>query len=229
MRFGIVVYPGTNCDRDVGWVIGSVLGQDVKYLWHSESTLTNVDCVIIPGGFSYGDYLRAGAVAKASPINDAIYNFAQKGGLVMGICNGFQILLEMGLLKGAMLPNRDLRFICEFVHLRLENDATPFTNLYSKGEVLKIPIAHAEGNYTCDDETLDELEGNGQVILRYSSVDGTVSDEFNPNGSVNSIAGICNKDGNIFGLMPHPERASEAILGSTDGRRMFESILGVFK
>ena len=225
MRFGIPVYPGSNCDRDVGWVIERVLGHEVKYLWHRETDLSGVDCVVIPGGFSYGDYLRAGAMAKISPVTEAICEFAEKGGLVMGICNGFQILLEAGLLPGAMLPNKTLSFICEFVHLRVENADTPFTKLYEKGEVLRIPIAHADGNYTCPPQVLEEIESNGQVVLRYCSPEGEVSPEFNPNGSLNNIAGICNKRGNVFGLMPHPERASEAILGSEDGYRMFSSIV----
>ncbi len=225
MKFGIPVYPGSNCDRDVGWVIEKVLGHQVVYLWHKERDLKGVDCVIIPGGFSYGDYLRAGAMAKLSPVTETIKEFAHRGGLVMGICNGFQILLESGLLPGAMLPNKTLSFICKFVHLRIENADTPFTHLYKRGEVVRIPIAHAEGNYTCPPQTLKEIEENGQVVLRYSSPEGEVSQEFNPNGSLNNIAGICNKRGNVFGLMPHPERASEAILGSTDGLRMFQSIV----
>ncbi|RUM91692.1 MAG: phosphoribosylformylglycinamidine synthase I [Thermovibrio sp.] len=225
MRVGIPVYPGSNCDRDVGWVVENVLGHKAVYLWHSERDLKNVDCIIIPGGFSYGDYLRAGAMAKISPITESICEFAEKGGLVMGICNGFQILLEAGLLPGAMLPNKTLSFICKFVYLRLENNEIPFTRLYKKGEVLKIPIAHAEGNYTCPEETLKEIEENGQVVVRYCSPEGVVSEDYNPNGSLNNIAGICNKRGNVFGLMPHPERASEVILGSEDGLRMFKSIV----
>jgi len=225
MRFGIPVYPGSNCEKDIGWVVEKVLGQEVKYLWHEENSTDDIDCIIVPGGFSYGDYLRAGAMAKLSPISEAIYEFAQKGGLVMGICNGFQILLEMGLLPGAMMPNKNLKFICKFVHLKVENNSTPFTNLYSKGEVIYIPIAHAEGNYTCDKKTLKEIEENGQVVVRYCSPSGEITEEFNPNGSLNNIAGICNRKGNVFGLMPHPERASESILGSTDGFKIFKSIL----
>ncbi len=225
MKFGIPVYPGSNCERDVGWVIEEVIGKEVIYLWHEERDIKDVDCIIIPGGFSYGDYLRAGAMAKLSPISEAICEFAERGGLVMGICNGFQILLEMGLLPGAMLPNKTLNFICEFVNLKVENDETPFTNLYRKGEVISIPIAHAEGNFTCSDETLKEIESNGQVVLRYCSPNGEITQEHNPNGSRNNIAGIVNRKGNVFGLMPHPERASEAILGSTDGYRMFKSIV----
>ncbi|OMH40611.1 phosphoribosylformylglycinamidine synthase subunit PurQ [Desulfurobacterium indicum] len=225
MKFGIPVYPGSNCDKDIGWVIEKVLGEEVKYLWHKEKSISDIDCIIVPGGFSYGDYLRAGAMAKLSPISEAIYEFAEKGGLVMGICNGFQILLEMGLLPGAMMPNKNLSFVCKFVHLKVENNEIPFTSLYSKEEVINIPIAHAEGNYTCTPETLKNIEKNGQVVVRYCSPEGIVSDEFNPNGSLNNIAGICNKRGNVFGLMPHPERASEAVLGSTDGFRMFKSIV----
>jgi phosphoribosylformylglycinamidine synthase len=225
MKFGIPVYPGSNCERDVGWDIEKVLEEEIVYLWHEERKISGIDCVIIPGGFSYGDYLRAGAMAKLSPISEAIYEFAQKGGLVMGICNGFQILLEMGLLPGAMLPNKTLSFICEFVNLKVENSETPFTNLYTKGEIISIPIAHAEGNFTCSDDVLQEIESNGQVVLRYCSPEGDVKEEFNPNGSRNNIAGIINRRGNVFGLMPHPERASEALLGSTDGYRMFKSII----
>jgi phosphoribosylformylglycinamidine synthase len=225
MKFGIPVYPGSNCERDVGWVIEKVLEEEIVYLWHEERKISGIDCVIIPGGFSYGDYLRAGAMAKLSPISEAIYEFAQKGGLVMGICNGFQILLEMGLLPGAMLPNKTLSFICEFVNLKVENSETPFTNLYTKGEIISIPIAHAEGNFTCSDDVLQEIESNGQVVLRYCSPEGDVKEEFNPNGSRNNIAGIINRRGNVFGLMPHPERASEALLGSTDGYKMFKSII----
>ncbi|WP_022847248.1 MULTISPECIES: phosphoribosylformylglycinamidine synthase subunit PurQ [unclassified Desulfurobacterium] len=225
MKFGIPVYPGSNCDKDIGWVVEKVLGKEVKYLWHEERNLSDIDCIIVPGGFSYGDYLRAGAMAKLSPISEAICEFAEKGGLVMGICNGFQILLEMGLLPGAMMPNKSLSFICKFVYLKVENNETPFTSLYKKGEVVRIPIAHAEGNYTCTPEILKEIEKNGQVVVRYCSPEGVVSEEFNPNGSLNNIAGICNKKGNVFGLMPHPERASEEVLGSTDGFRMFKSIV----
>ena len=225
MKFGIPVYPGSNCERDVGWVIEKVLEEEIVYLWHEERKISGIDCVIIPGGFSYGDYLRAGAMAKLSPISEAIYEFAQKGGLVMGICNGFQILLEMGLLPGAMLPNKTLSFICEFVNLKVENSETPFTNLYTKGEIISIPIAHAEGNFTCSDDVLQEIESNGQVVLRYCSPEGDIKEEFNPNGSRNNIAGIINRRGNVFGLMPHPERASEALLGSTDGYKMFKSII----
>ncbi|WP_297444653.1 phosphoribosylformylglycinamidine synthase subunit PurQ [Desulfurobacterium sp.] len=225
MKFGIPVYPGSNCDKDIGWVVEKVLGKEVKYLWHEERNLSDIDCIIVPGGFSYGDYLRAGAMAKLSPISEAICDFAEKGGLVMGICNGFQILLEMGLLPGAMMPNKSLSFICKFVYLKVENNETPFTSLYKKGEVVRIPIAHAEGNYTCTPEILKEIEKNGQVVVRYCSPEGVVSEEFNPNGSLNNIAGICNKKGNVFGLMPHPERASEEVLGSTDGFRMFKSIV----
>ncbi len=227
MIFGIPVYPGSNCDKDIGWIIEEVIHEKAKYLWHEDSNLNDIDCIIIPGGFSYGDYLRTGAMAKLSPISEAIYDFAEKGGLVMGICNGFQILLEMGLLPGAMLPNKNLSFICKFVHLKIENNSTPFSNLYEKEEVIYIPIAHAEGNYTCDRETLKEIEENNQVIVRYCSPEGIIDEKFNPNGSVNNIAGICNKKGNVFGLMPHPERASENILGSTNGLTMFKSILEI--
>ncbi len=221
MTFGIVVYPGTNCERDVGWVVEQVLGQRAKYIWHTEKSLSGVDCVIIPGGFSYGDYVRAGAMAKVSPISGAIVEFANSGKPVMGICNGFQILLELGLLKGAMLPNKNLKFICKFVHVKVENNNSPFLKKYKIGEVLKIPIAHAEGNYTCPQEDYNEE----LVALKYCSPEGEVSERFNPNGSMNNIAGVLSEGGNVLGLMPHPERASEKILGSEDGLKMFLSVL----
>ena len=224
VRFGIVVFPGTNCDRDTYHVIKDVIEEEAFYLWHKDTDLKGADVIILPGGFSYGDYLRSGAIAKFSPIMERVIEFAHEGGLVLGICNGFQILLEVGLLPGAMLRNKTLKFICRFVNLRVENNQTPFTLLYEKGEVLSIPIAHMDGNYFADGKTLEALEQNHRVVLRYSCPDGTLSEECNPNGSLNSIAGIINEKGNVFGLMPHPERASEAILGSEDGKRMFLSI-----
>ncbi len=214
IRFGVVVFPGTNCDRDTYHVIEEVAGEEAVYLWHKERDLKEAQVVVLPGGFSYGDYLRSGAIARFSPIMEAIKEFAERGGLVLGICNGFQILLESGLLPGAMLRNKGLRFICRFEELEVVNDATPFTLLYSKGERIRMPIAHIDGNYFASPEDLSALERNSQVVFRYVE---------NPNGSLNDIAGIINPKGNVLGLMPHPERASEAELGSTDGLRMFLS------
>ncbi len=223
VKFAVVVFPGTNCDRDTYHVIKDVIGEEAFYLWHKDRDLKGADVVVLPGGFSYGDYLRSGAIAKFSPIMESIVDFAHKGGLVLGICNGFQILLEVGLLPGAMLRNKTLKFICKFVNVRVENNQTPFTLLYEKGEVLSIPIAHMDGNYFAEEKVLKELEANNQVVLRYCCQDGRLEERCNPNGSLNHIAGIVNRQGNIFGLMPHPERASEAILGSEDGRRIFLS------
>ena len=214
IRFGVVVFPGTNCDRDTYHVIEEVAGEEAVYLWHKERDLKGAQVVVLPGGFSYGDYLRSGAIARFSPIMEAVKEFAERGGLVLGICNGFQILLEAGLLPGAMLRNKGLRFICRFEELEVANDATPFTLLYSKGERIRMPIAHIDGNYFASPEDLSALERNAQVVFRYVE---------NPNGSLNDIAGIINAKGNVLGLMPHPERASEAELGSTDGLRMFLS------
>jgi phosphoribosylformylglycinamidine synthase I len=225
MRFGVVVFPGSNCDHDCHYVLSEVMGQDTVYIWHQDEDLRGVDCVILPGGFSYGDYLRAGAIARFSPIMAKVKEFAASGGLVLGICNGFQILLESGLLPGAMLRNRNLQFICEYVNVVVERADTPFTLLAEKGQVLRIPIAHMEGNYFADEETLARLKANGQIVFRYSSPTGEVGPEYNPNGSLENIAGICNDKGNVLGMMPHPERCCEAILGSEDGRRIFESII----
>jgi phosphoribosylformylglycinamidine synthase len=225
MKFGVVVFPGSNCEMDCYHVIGEVMKQPVEYIWHERTDLAGFDCLVLPGGFSYGDYLRCGAIARFSPVMESIKKFAASGGLVIGICNGFQILLEAGLLPGAMLRNTVLRFICKFVHLRVENDQTPWTNQARRGQVLRIPIAHNEGNYAADEETLRKLEGEGRVILRYCDEQGEVIPEANPNGAARNIAGICNEGFNVFGLMPHPERASEEILGSTDGRVIWESIL----
>lgn len=225
MEFGVVVFPGSNCDRDCWWVIREVFGMPCHYVWYEDKDLSGLDCVILPGGFSYGDYLRAGAIAKTSPVMEAIKAFVDKGGLVIGICNGFQILLEAGILPGAMMRNKNLRFICEFVNIRVENTDTPFTVLCSQGEVLRIPIAHMEGNYFADSDLLDKLVKNKQVVFRYSSCDGRVDDMYNPNGSIYNIAGIINEKGNVLGMMPHPERASEAILGSTDGLKIFGSVI----
>jgi len=224
MKFGVVVFPGSNCDHDTYHVVSKVIGQPVDFIWHKEEQVDRFDAIILPGGFSYGDYLRSGAIARFSPVMRSIRQFAQEGGLVMGICNGFQILCEAGLLPGALLRNRDLKFICEHVNIRVERTDTPFTTACQTGQVLSIPIAHGEGNYFCDQRTLDELEGEGRVIFRYCDASGRVTDEANPNGSLNNIAGICNRERNVMGLMPHPERASESLLGSSDGREIFLSM-----
>ncbi|MHB1414498.1 MAG: phosphoribosylformylglycinamidine synthase subunit PurQ [Chloroflexota bacterium] len=225
MRFGVVVFPGTNCDLDCHYALGEVFGQPVKYVWHRQTDLSAYDCLVIAGGFSYGDYLRAGAIARFSPVMKSIEKFAAAGGLVMGICNGFQVLTEAGLLPGALMPNDCLQFRCEWVHLRVDNAETPFTSACEPGQVLRIPINHYEGRYYVPDDQLAEMERNGQVVLRYCSPTGELTAESNPNGSRSHIAGIVNREGNVFGLMPHPERASEADLGSTDGAFIFKSIL----
>ncbi len=224
MRFAVIVFPGSNCDDDALQAIRSQLGQPVDFIWHQSEDLQGADAVILPGGFSYGDYLRTGAIARFSPVMAAVRRFADGGGLVLGICNGFQILLEAGLLPGAMLRNASLKFVCRQVHLRVENTGLPFTNLCRPGQVLAMPIAHGEGNYFCDQATLRGLEGNGLVALRYSTAAGDLTAEANPNGSVASIAGIVNEGGNVLGMMPHPERASDALLGSTDGLFLFRSM-----
>lgn len=225
MKFGVVVFPGSNCDQDCFYVVKDVLKQPVKYIWHKDTELDNLDCIILPGGFSYGDYLRTGAVARFSPVMDSVIDFAKRGGIVIGICNGFQILLESGLLPGAMLRNTNLHFICKYVYIKTENIKTPFTNLCKKNQILKIPIAHNEGNYHIDDDGLKSLEKNGQIVFRYCSPDGDFNKESNPNGALANIAGIINREGNVLGMMPHPERSSEAELGSEDGFLILRSIL----
>jgi phosphoribosylformylglycinamidine synthase len=225
MRFGIVVFPGTNCDRDCWHVVKAVLNCDVDFVWHEERDVSRFDCIILPGGFSYGDYLRVGAIARFSPVMESVRDFAEKGGLVIGICNGFQILVEAGLLPGALVRNKTIHFICKFVNIRVENANTPFTNQCEVGQVLRIPIAHNDGRYFCDKETLRRLERNGQIVFRYCTPDGEVTEEANPNGSVGNIAGIVNEKGNVLGMMPHPERASERLLGSEDGLFIWRSIL----
>lgn len=229
MKFGVIIFPGSNCDYDAYMVIKNVVKREVEFLWHQDTSLSNCDCVILPGGFSYGDYLRTGAIARFSPIMKEVMNFAQEGGLVVGICNGFQILLEAGLLSGAMLRNTSLRFICKFVHIEVENENTPFTNLCPKGQVLKIPIAHTDGNYFISEEGLTRLEQNQQIVFRYCDQNGKLTQEANPNGSLYNIAGICNEKRNVLGMMPHPERASEKILGSEDGKYIFQSIVNFFE
>ncbi|MFA4016117.1 MAG: hypothetical protein RUDDFDWM_001219 [Candidatus Fervidibacterota bacterium] len=224
MRFGVVVFPGSNCDQDCYHVIRNVLKKPVEYIWHERTDLNRFDCIVLPGGFSYGDYLRPGAIARFAKTMDALSEFVERGGLVIGICNGFQILLEAGLLPGAMLRNRSLRFICKYVHLRVENEKTPFTNLYRSGQVVRMPIAHGDGNYYCDEDTLAELESKGQIVFRYCDELGNITDDANPNGSIANIAGICNEQKNVLGMMPHPERCSETILGSSDGLLLWKSI-----
>ena len=225
MKFGVVVFPGSNCDYDCYHVLKHVLNKDTDFVWHKDSDVAKYDCLVLPGGFSYGDYLRTGAIARFSPVMEAVRKHADKGKLVIGICNGFQILLEAGLLPGAMLRNSSLQFICKFVTLKVESADSPFTRKAKKGELLRVPIAHGEGNYFADAPVLAELNKNSQVLVRYADEKGDTTPAANPNGSLENIAGICNKNRNVFGLMPHPERASEKELGSTDGRKIFESIL----
>jgi phosphoribosylformylglycinamidine synthase len=225
MRFAVVVFPGSNCDHDAYHAAKDVLGQDAEFIWHKETSLRRADAVILPGGFSHGDYLRTGAIARFSPIMPAVSDFARRGGPVLGICNGFQILLEAGLLPGAMLRNRDLKFHCEHVWVRVEQTDTPFTLRASRNQVLKIPIAHGEGNYFADPDVIRELEAAGRVVFRYCDPAGDVTAAANPNGALNNIAGICNEGRNVVGLMPHPERACESVLGSADGLVLFESVV----
>jgi len=225
MKFGVVVFPGSNCDQDCFYVIKNVLKRSVTYMWHKDANLDGLDCVILPGGFSYGDYLRTGAIARFSPVMKSIADFAQKGGTVIGICNGFQILLEAGLLPGVMRRNRGLHFICKHVYIKTENNQTRFTNLYNAEQILKIPIAHNEGNYYIDAAGLKELRDNNQIVFRYCSATGEVNDKFNPNGALDNIAGIINRKGNVLGMMPHPERSAEKELDSEDGYFIFQSIV----
>ena len=225
MKFGVVVFPGSNCDEDAYHAAKDVFGQDAEYLWHKDTELKGADVVILPGGFAHGDYLRTGAMARFSPIMGAVRAFADRGGPVLGICNGFQILLEAGLLPGAMLRNKGLKYRCEHVHLLVEQTDTPFTAAARAGQVLRIPIGHGEGNYFAPPETVEKLEANRQVVLRYTDSRGQINDEGNPNGSVGAIASICNERRNVVGMMPHPERACEPILGGADGRLIFESVV----
>jgi phosphoribosylformylglycinamidine synthase subunit PurQ / glutaminase len=228
-KFGVIVFPGSNCDHDAYYAATHVLGQDAVFIWHKDTDLQGADVLVLPGGFAHGDYLRTGAMARFSPVMAAVREFAARGGPVLGICNGFQVLLEAGLLPGAMLRNRSLQFRCEHVYLRVEQTDTPFTSGATAGQVLRIPIGHGEGNYFAPPDLLARLEANRQVILRYTDPDGRVDDAWNPNGSVNAIAGLCNEARNVVGMMPHPERACEAILGSTDGRIILESVVSSLK
>lgn len=225
MKFGVVVFPGTWSDADCYHVLDDVLGQQVDYLWHKETSLAGYDCIILPGGFSYGDYLRAGAIARFSPIMAGVNKFADSGGLVLGICNGFQILCESGLLPGVLMRNEHLQFRCQWVNLRTERVSTPFTKSCVPGQVLRVPISHGEGNYFADQATLAELEDKGRIVFRYSNERGEITPEANPNGSLNNIAGIVNADGNVLGMMPHPERCCEPEVGGTDGIFIWRSIL----
>ena len=225
MKFGVVVFPGSNCDYDTLYTVRDVFEQEAEFLWHKDHDLKGSDCIILPGGFSYGDYLRSGAIARFSPLMQEVKEFALRGGVVLGICNGFQVLLELGLLPGAMMRNKNLKFLCQHVYLRIENKDTPFTQAGHEGQVLRIPIAHFDGNYYTDREGLKELEQSRQIVLRYTNEEGYLTDEANVNGSLDHCAGLMNKSGNVLGMMPHPERASEAILGSRDGRIIFKSII----
>ena len=231
MKFGVVQFPGSNCDDDAYHAIGSVIGQPVELIWHQSEDISGCDAIVLPGGFAFGDYLRTGAIARFSPVMRSVMRFAKSGGLVLGICNGFQILLEAGLLPGAMMRNRGLRFLCRQVHIRVESVDTPFTCAAHEGQVLKIPIAHMEGNYYCDTDVLLQLERDRQVIFRYVHPDGSDAEESdreaNPNGSLHAIAGICSRERNVLGLMPHPERAVEAGLGSTDGLVILRSMVEI--
>jgi phosphoribosylformylglycinamidine synthase len=229
MKFGVVMLPGSNCDHDTFHVLKNVIGRDTVFLWHKDHDLKGVDAVVLPGGFSYGDYLRSGAIAKFSPLMQEVKAFARRGGHVLGICNGFQILLELGLLPGAMLRNKDLKFLCQFVHVRIENDRTDFTRAGKKGQVLNIPIAHFDGNYYAPSKVIEDIRANKQIVFRYCDADGKVTDEANVNGSMEGIAGLMNARGNVMGLMPHPERASEALLGSEDGQVIFRSLIEVLE
>lgn len=224
-RFGIIVFPGSNCDHDAHYVAGAVMGQDARLIWHKEGSLGDLDVVILPGGFSYGDYLRCGAIARFSPIMKDVVRFAKGGGIVLGICNGFQVLTEAGLLPGALLRNQSLKFVCRDVTLRVETSDTLFTSATAKGTVLTIPVAHGDGNYFTDPDTLASLEANGQIVFRYCDREGHITEEANPNGALSNIAGIINAAGNVLGMMPHPERASDAVLGKTDGAKIFMSIV----
>lgn len=223
--FGVIVFPGSNCDHDAYHAVKHVMHADVKFLWHKDTDLSGIDFLIVPGGFSYGDYLRSGAIARFSPIMQEVVKFAEKGGPVMGICNGFQILLEAGLIPGAMMHNHKLRFICKSVNIRIESTGTMFTSHLKQGQVLHIPVSHGEGNYFIDNDGLKSLNDNDQVLFRYCDADGNLTEESNFNGSIDHIAGITNTGKNVLGMMPHPERAMESILGSEDGKPIFDSIL----
>lgn len=226
MKFGIIVFPGSNCDHDCYHVVKHVFGQETEYVWHKETELKGFDCIILPGGFSYGDYLRPGAIARFSPVMREVVAFAKKGGTVLGICNGFQVLTEVGLLPGILMRNKTLKFVCGFVYVKVENNQTVFTKAYRAGQVIKIPIAHADGNYFADEQTVKRLEDNNQIVFSYSTANGRITDDANPNGAVKNIAAIMSKEGNVLGTMPHPERACESLIGGEDGIGVFDSIIG---
>jgi len=226
MKFGVIIFPGSNCDHDAHWTLEHVAHQPATFLWHESHDLQNCDAIIVPGGFAFGDYLRTGAIAKFSPVMESVRKFADGGGLVLGICNGFQILCESGLLPGALTRNVGLKYVCKPVHVRVENIETPFTNACRLGEVLTIPIGHMDGNYFCDPSTLEQLQRDNRVVFRYSSPGGEVGGAANPNGSLDDIAGICSPGGNVIGMMPHPERAAEPELGCIDGFKIFQSMVG---
>lgn len=225
MKFGIIVFPGSNCDRDVAMVTKGLLGQPTRMIWHQETDISEIDVIIIPGGFSYGDYLRCGAIARFSPIIKSVVEHAKQGKFLLGICNGFQVLTEVGLLPGALIRNRDLHFICDRVPLRVESNNLPWTQAYSSAQIITLPIAHGEGRYYADSDTLQSLEDQGQILFRYCNTQGEINDNSNPNGSLNNIAGITNEQGNILGMMPHPERASDSALKATDGKGLFAGLL----
>jgi len=225
MKFGVIIFPGSNCDHDAYWAFKEVFQQPATFLWHDSADLQDCDAIIVPGGFSYGDYLRTGAIAKFSPVMESVRRFADKGGLVIGICNGFQILCESGLLPGALMRNKGLKYICKPVHIRVEAADTPFTAECRQSEVLEIPIGHMEGNYVCDEPTLKQLQDQNRIVFRYCTPDGQITPEANPNGSLNNIAGICSEGRNVLGMMPHPERASEKLLGMTDGLKILRSVV----
>ena len=225
MKFGVIVFPGSNCDRDIVTVTQGILKQPTRLVWHQDTDISDLDVIVIPGGFSYGDYLRCGAIARFSPVMQSVGQHAQQGKLILGICNGFQVLTEVGLLPGALIRNRDLHFICDQIPVKVEKNNSVWTKNYQSGEILKLPIAHGEGRYYAEADTLKALEDNGQVLFRYCTKTGATDEDGNPNGSLNNIAGISNLDGNVLGMMPHPERASDSALKATDGKGLFESIL----
>lgn len=225
LKFGVVVFPGSNCDHDAYYALKKIMKSETVFLWHKDTDLQDCDVILLPGGFAYGDYLRCGAIARFSPIMNSVISFANKGGYVIGICNGFQVLLEAGLLPGVMIKNKSLQFVCKDVYLRVANTDTVFTNKIEKNKVLKIPVAHGEGNYFADDDTLKELTDNNQIVFKYSSDNGETGPEDNPNGSTMNIAGIINKQGNVLGMMPHPERVCDPVLGKTDGQEIFNSLI----
>lgn len=227
MRFGVVTFPGSNCDQDMIYVLGTIMGQEVEHLWHKDKDLKGCDFIVLPGGFSYGDYLRSGAIARFSPIMEKVIEHANKGGYVMGICNGFQILCESGLLPGALLHNNNQKFICKNVYIKAESKDALVTKHVPKNKALKIPIAHGEGRYYADEKTIKQLKDNNQILFRYCDEQGNVTNESNPNGSLENIAGVCNSGKNVFGMMPHPERAADEVLNNTDGKLIFESILNI--